>query len=287
MWTNSKNERGSHGNMNHLRFKTSKTGILILKNTDIDIDAEFLIRDYNPDLLKTPQPLDVEDFTENYLGLKIHFDYLSNNGCIWGRMVFNHRMIPVYVPELGRAEYCPIEADTVVIDNSLLDSPDEFAFRSTMMHECGHDLYHSQIYRENDDQLSFFQLKPPQERIAATLCRSTDILGNGGSKQQQPLKSDRSWIEHHAKYFSAAVLMPKSMVKLICNEPGLRERLTGECCGFEEVFLAHHLSDVFNVSPASAKIRIKQLNLGFENVPNRHPHIFMRGYPSRFFGSAQ
>lgn len=273
--------------MINLRFKTNRTGVPILFNTDIDSDAEVLLRDYNPDLLKIPQPLDVEDFTENYLGLNIHPDNLSHNGSIWGRMVFNNRLIPVYVPELGRAEYCPIEANTVVIDNSLLDSPDEFAFRSTMMHECGHDLYHPQIYREDDNQLSMFHLKPPQERIAATLCRSTDIEGNGGSKKQRSLKSDRDWIEHHAKYFSAAMLMPKSMVKLICNEAGLRERLTDECCGFEETFLAQHLSDVFNVSPASAKIRIKQLNLGFENVPNRHPRLFVRGYPSRFFDSTR
>jgi len=270
--------------MIHLRFKTNKTGVPILKDTDIDIDAELLLRNYNPDLLKIPPPVDVEDFTENYLGLNIHFDYLSHNGCIWGRMVFNNRRIPVYVPELDRAEYRPIDADTVVIDNILLDSPNEFAFRSTMMHECGHDVYHPQIYREDDNQLSFFQLGPPQEKIAATLCRSMDILGSG-SKKQRSLKSDRDWIEHHAKYFSAAMLMPKSMVEFICNEPGLRKQLTDECCGFEEEFLAQHLSDVFNVSPTSAKIRIKQLNLGFENVPNRNPGVFTIGFSSRFFGS--
>jgi len=270
--------------MIHPRFKTSKTGVPILCDADIDTYSELLLRDYNQELLKTPQPLDVEDFTENYLRLNIHFDNLSHNGSIWGRMVFNNRQIPVYVPELGRAEYRPIDADTVVIDNSLLDGPNEFAFRSTTMHECGHDLYHPQIYRENDDQLSFL-VSEPNERVAVTVCRSTDIIGNINSRNKHSFETDRDWIEHHAKYFSAAMLMPKSIVKLICNESVMRERLTDECCGFEEEFLAQHLSGVFNVSPSSAKIRIKQLNLGFENVSNRNPRLFAIGYPSRFFDS--
>lgn len=260
--------------MFHPSFRTSKTGVPILSNANIDTDAELFLQDYNPDLLRTPQPLDVEDFAENYLKLDIHFANLSHNGCIWGRMVFNNRRIPVYVPELRRAEYCPIDADTIVIDNSLIDGPMEYAFRSTMMHECGHDVYHPQIYREDDNQLSFFITEPPEEKIAATICRSKDIEGNWGGNKQRALKSDHDWIEHHAKYFSAAMLMPKSMVKLICNEPGLRERLTDKCRGFEEEFLAQHLAEVFNVSPASAKIRIMQLNLGFENVPDRNPHLF-------------
>lgn len=270
--------------MFHPSFRTSKTGVPILRNADIDADAELFLRDYNPELLKTPQPLDVEDFAENYLGLKIHYENLSHNGFIWGRMVFNNRRIPVYVPELGRADYCPVDAGTIVIDNSLIDGPLEYAFRSTMMHECGHDVYHPQIYREDDNQLCFFTTGPPEERIAATLCRSRDIEGGGGNKQRS-LESDRDWIEHHAKYFSAAMLMPKSMVKLICSEAGLRKRLIDECCGFEEEFLAQHLSEVFNVSPASAKIRIKQLELGFENVPGRNPRFFTIGFPSRIFNS--
>jgi len=264
-----------------LRYKTGKTGVPILRNADIDADAELLLQDYNPDLLKNPQPLDVEDFTENYLKLNMHFDNLSHDGSIWGCMVFNKGHIPVYVPEHDRAEYCPVEANTVLIDNSLVDDESEYAFRSTMMHECGHDLYHSQIYKENDSQISLFLMGKQQEIISATVCRSIDIVGNG----QRSLKSDQDWIEHHAKYFSAAILMPKSMVNHICSEPTLRKDLTTEFCGFEEEFLAAHLSNIFNVSPTSAKIRIKQLNLGFENIPNRNPRMFTIGWPSQFFNT--
>jgi len=269
--------------MYHPRFKTGRTGVPILRNADIDTDAELLLREYNPELLKTPQSLNVEDFAESYLGLNIHFEYLSNDGHIWGRMVFNNRQIPVFDPELGRAEYCPIDADTIVIDNRLLDEANESIFRSTMAHECGHDIYHVQIFWEDDSQPTLFSLDPPQEKIAATLCRAVDIEGSGTGDKPRPLTSDHDWIEHQAKYFSAAMLMPKSMVELICNEPALRKRLQDDACGFAEEFLAMHVADVFKVSLTSARIRIKQLKLGFANEPPRNPRGFYRAWPSSFF----
>ena len=125
-------------------FKTSMTGVPILKNAAIEADAERILRDYNPSLLETPQALDVDDFAENYLGLRIHYENLSHNGSIWGRMVFYNSQIPVYVPLLDRAEYCPVEAGTILIDNSLEDEERKTLFRSTMMHECGHKVYHMQ-----------------------------------------------------------------------------------------------------------------------------------------------
>ena len=129
-------------------FKTSMTGVPILKNITIEADVERMLQDYNPSLLEMPQPLDVEDFAEGYLGLGVHFDNLSHNGSIWGRMVFYNSQIPVYVPELEYAEYLPIEANTVMIDNYLLSEEREAAYRSTVMHECGHKVYHKQYFRE-------------------------------------------------------------------------------------------------------------------------------------------
>jgi hypothetical protein len=120
-------------------FKTDMTGVPILKNTAIEADAERILRDYKPSLLETPQALDVEDFAENYLSLSIHYDYLSHNRSILGRMVFLNSQVPVYVPSLKRAEYCPVKGETILIDNSLEDEKCEALFRSTMMHECGHN----------------------------------------------------------------------------------------------------------------------------------------------------
>lgn len=259
--------------MVQLNYRVRKGGIPILKDKQIDEDAEYLLSQYDSTLLTDPHPLDVDDFTERFLGFNIHFDNLSNNGCIWGRMVFNNRRILVYDPEKNDIDFHPVDANTVVIDNSLLDSPNEYALRSTMIHECGHGLYHGQIYRENDAQLSFFPVKN-EEKIAITACRSKDIQGNG----KRGLVTDHDWIEHHAKYFSAAMLMNRPAMHIVCGNKELRKNLRAEVPGFELEYLASLVSDTFNVSPASAKIRINQLGYGFEK--SEQSTIFSIGYPS-------
>ncbi|MGI6120494.1 MAG: hypothetical protein ACOYIB_08035 [Desulfosporosinus sp.] len=47
-WTTLNDERSNLVHMVQLRYKTGKKGVPILKNTDIDTDAELLLRNYNP-----------------------------------------------------------------------------------------------------------------------------------------------------------------------------------------------------------------------------------------------
>ena len=245
-----------------LHYTTGITGVPILTNTAIEADAERLLRDYDPSLLKTPQPLNVEDFAENYLGLRIHYDNLSHDSSVLGRMVFSNSRIPVYVPSLGRAEYCSVEAGTVIIDNSLEEEGRAALFRSTMMHECGHKVYHAQYYRE--------EAKPPmgitaaRERIPATACRQADIEGSRRDGRRR-LVSDRDWLEHQAKYFSAAALMPASMVRRVYDELEIGENLRASNSRASEQDLLFWLTAIFRVSAISAEIRIRQLKLDFES----------------------
>ena len=245
-------------------FKTSMTGVPILKNTAIEADVERMLRDYNPSLLEMPQPLDVEDFSESYLGLSVHFDNLSHNGSIWGRMVFYNNQIPVYVPELEHAEYLPIEANTIVIDNCLLNEEREAAYRSTMMHECGHKVYHTQFYREEAES-SMWVTATAQRWIPATACRQVDVMdfGSGGKRT---LISDQDWLEHQAKYFSAAALMPAPAVRRVYDELEIGENMRVSSSKASEYDFIFWLSSIFRVSTRSAEVRIRQLKLDFDSV---------------------
>jgi Zn-dependent peptidase ImmA (M78 family) len=243
------------------KYKTTATGVPVIKNSDIDADVELLLSDYDATLLVTPQPVDIEDFAENYLNLNLHFDNLSHNGSIWGMMVFNNRKIPVYVSELNRAEYFPVDANTIVLDNSLLEEKREVLLRSTLAHECGHSVYHRQIFEEDDNQLSLFPGEP-KNNIAMAVCRKTDIAG--GFRASRDLKTDHDWIEHHAKYFSAATLMPRSAMRIACEwfKAQTRVRMPQEI-SYQAYQLERHIASTFYVSQESAGIRIKQLGLGF------------------------
>ena len=249
-----------------LTYQVGKRGVPILSHEKIDGDAEYLISQYDNTLLTDPRAIDVDDFVERYLGFNLHFENLSFNGCIWGRMVFNNRRILVYVPETHGIAYHPIDANTIVVDNSLLEDNSEFAYRSTVIHEAGHGLYHPQIFKEDDNQISLFPVKNADKK-AVTVCRSVDVLGvkNEGRRE---LITDHDWIEHHAKYFSAAVLMPKKAMQIVCGDMRTREH----CKRFgplADEMLAQRVSGVFNVSPTSARIRIKQLGYAFQQEENQ------------------
>ncbi|MEG0721650.1 MAG: ImmA/IrrE family metallo-endopeptidase [Lachnospiraceae bacterium] len=242
------------------RFNTRGKGVPILKDADIDFHAEAFLKEYNPRLLTEPQPVDIEDFAGYYLGLETDYTHLSHCGLILGRMVFNDtNKIPVFVPEEGKADYISSKKGTIIIDNSLLEESNEYRLRSTMGHECGHWIFHPGYYMEDCNQMNFFNTV----ELTATACRKVDIEGDVSARRI--LSSDHDWLEHHAKYFSAAILMPKTAFVQAASNQKVRQEIHVYCDGFcEDECLANHLSNIFQVSVASAKIRLKQLGVSMD-----------------------
>lgn len=70
-------------------FKTKKNGVPVLDRKEIDNIGENFIRDFQPSVLTSPAPVDIENFTEFYLGMTPDYQYLSHNGIYLGMTVFN------------------------------------------------------------------------------------------------------------------------------------------------------------------------------------------------------
>lgn len=82
-----------------------------------------------------------------FLGLNVDYKYLSHNGVYLGMMVFKDtNKIPIFDPETNRAEYIEKCANTIMIDSRLLEANQEHRYRYTMVHECGHAVFHSAVY---------------------------------------------------------------------------------------------------------------------------------------------
>lgn len=259
------------------QFRCRSNGVPILSHEDIELDAEMFIRDFDPEALRNPKEVNIEEFAEFYLGLTPEYNNLTHCGLILGRMVFNDsNKVPVYDAEAKRAEYIFARRGTVMIDNTLLT--DEHRFRSTMGHESGHWIYQQSYFYRDPNQLALFD----NLEQTSTACRKTDIEGGEGAQSngRKPLCSDHDWLEHQAKYFSAAILMPRSTMRQVCGNIELRKRLREEFPGYELGTLATAVAEIFNVSSESAKIRIKQLGLDFEKSPVKQKTLFTIGYPS-------
>lgn len=258
-----------------LRLKYGTNNIPILSNEKIDEHAELLIGDFDSELLSKPQAIDVEDFAENYLGLHFHYADLSHNGFIWGRMVFNDAKIIIYNPTTNYPDEEPVDGDTIVIDNGLLDEKKEHAFRSTVMHESGHAIYHDEYY-----YIDYYQFpledKNKVEHLPYTTCKAKNIIGGTGEISRK-LKTDIEWIEHQARYFSAASLMPRRTMRMLCCDSKIQQFCFREFPGYENDALISIVSKIFNVSYESAKIRIKELRLTYISPSPAPDSYFLTG----------
>ena len=243
-----------------IRYK--KSGVPVLSDKEIERHAEQFIKEFDNSMFKDPHELDIERFMEYHLGLELEYNNLTHCGLILGRMVFNDtNTMPIYDAEKRRAEYISVTRGTVMLDNTLLE--DEHRLRSTIGHECGHWVYHKPYYTYDLKQLSLFD-NPEQ---LATACRRDDVEGC-----KRKLITDHDWLEHHAKYFSAAMLMPKKAVMRVLSRSDYSELVHDFCFGTScaDRYLINEISKIFNVSMTSASIRLNMLKEALieEIVPN-------------------
>ena len=230
------------------RFRSKKNGVPVLSKDELDIMAERFLADYDHRLLQVPMALDIDSFALNHLGLKQDFQFLSHNGIYLGMTVFNDtNKVPVYSPETKRAEYISAKARTIIIDNDLLQEEQEVRYRFTMGHEAGHDIFHSAYYAYNPNQISLFD----RGDEPLVVCRAV----NTTVQKPVDLWTDHDTMEWQANYFSAALLMPKSVVI------SLIKSLPEENIIFRNAVYVHELVEKFNVSWQAAEIRLKGLGI--------------------------
>ncbi|MGI5823791.1 MAG: ImmA/IrrE family metallo-endopeptidase [Dethiobacteria bacterium] len=253
-----------------LNFRKKRNGIPILSKKEIDNMAAMLLMDYDPELLEQPTSLDIELFAENYIGLEMDYKDLTPNRSILGAMVFGAGYTEVYDIKKGKMKPIPVAEGTVIIDNSLL-SPDQLRRgRFTLGHEIGHWLLHRHLYSVNKKQLTL--LDDPLNSHSIIKCRHTDIENPG-----RGLETDDDWLERHADYMSAALLMPKKTFRNAANrmlrQVGLRNNYyllgTDHDLDLWAEQLPRDFADIFEVSIASAKIRLQELGIIVEPKPGQ------------------
>lgn len=256
---NLKSERGKCLFMYRPTIKRKKTGVPVLSRKEIDIIGERLVQDFCPDAVITPQEIDIDLFVQDYLGVDMDYQYLSHCGVYLGMTVFNDTdKVPVFDPVNNRAEYISAKANTIIIDNSLLEKNQEHRYRFTTGHEGGHSYFHTEYFGYDPNQLTFADLLGDAVPAPMLQCRiDTKKAGTTNSK----LWGDKEWMEWQANALSSAILMPKSMVLKLAEEvmnSSVNKR-------WLSMALVDKVSEVFNVSWEAATYRLKELGVIHKN----------------------
>ena len=243
--------------MININYRQKYNGLPVLSWNEIDVIAEAMLKDYNPELLSDPQPVDVELLMQDYLKLYLEYQYLSNNESILGMMVFHDTNgIVVYEPENNRVRKIAAKANTVIIDNSLLEQSQRNRYRFTMAHEAGHATLH-QLYfaRQMNDMSSVARLGSYASGIRDCVrCRAVDV-----NVKSKPLETDDDWMEWQANAFASAILLPRSMVFKAAEE--CKRRFPSFCDSPASTIYEQYLAGTFDVSREAARCRLNQLGI--------------------------
>lgn len=248
-----------------IKLRTKSNGVPILSKVDMDSIAEYLLRDYNKEILTEPAPLDIEQFAEFYVGLQMDYQDLTHNRSILGMMVFNNCQVPVYDAMKNEAKYISVTEGTALIDNSLLDKDQRRRGRFTVGHESSHWIFHRKRYRKNERQLTLLGGSEDKTK-PVIICKTVNVEGIA---QKNNFSTDENWIEWQADYMSSALLMPKAtfiqavqqMFKQVGIHEGFYERGLDSDLDIWVGEIPRYLADIFDVSIQAAAIRLKALNL--------------------------
>ncbi len=229
-------------------LQTKANGMPVISSSELDVLGERMLADFSPLAPIIPQEVDIDRFLLKHLGMKQDFHYLSHCGVYLGMTVFQttHRL-PVYNPDLKRAEYVYAEAGTIIIDSSLAEEAQEHRYRFTVGHECAHAILHTSYFLNTIGSIK-------ENAVPYVRCRAD----YGSSVETPNLKNSQIWTderraEQQANRLCSAILMPKSAVRILLAKIPKSGSLQWTHTATEQV------SKTFNVSTQAAFYRLKEL----------------------------
>jgi len=243
--------------------RVDKSGTPILSDVEIDAFAHAVLEDYRPELLEEPGAIRFDHFLESYLEVSLAFYDIYNEDPdrpVLAATAFQDERLRVFDRERMCVVTVPVDAWTVVIDNSVMQPGKEGLALFTGLHEGGHIMLHSRVYVNGcADQLSFFEDAPPP----LVSCHRDSIENFGTSMTRR--RSPREWREHHADYFAAALAMPLATFKPLMHRL-LREHDVWKgkiVLGMDEdldelarYILPEHISEIYGVSRRAAYVKL-------------------------------
>ena len=229
-------------------FELHPSYVPYVANQDLDSYAEKMLREFIPELLKCPQTIDIDDFSEFHLGLKVEYRRLTRDGRILGITMFSDGVIQSYNTLTGKLELSPVSTGTVLIDTSLTNGENRTRRRFTLAHECSHWILHRHVFATKKWNSEYMVSRTSQ---ASSISRKDE--------------ENRRRMERQANYMAAALLMPISTLRMLfrefCQGSGIQPRKLVRSMG--DGGLAHAFVELvaerYQVSHIAARIRLETL----------------------------
>lgn len=176
--------------------KYDSNGVLVIKDDEIELLAYSQLRDYQRGYFKEPHALDVDDFVENCLGIKVGYHILSLDQSKLGATALADGILPI-LDSNGEVSFREAKKGQVFVDCQACRDI-ETSIRFTLGHEAGHSQFDTNVDLKRLDI---------SDSISDTY---HDIFGQ---RKGYGRRTPREWMEHHANRYAVYILMPKTFVK--------------------------------------------------------------------------
>ena len=156
---------------------------------------------------------------------------------------------------LGYTSFGPRGVEAIVVSQAFDDEGTAIAerrLRTTLAHESGHGLFHTELFAVETPPQSLFGGTPPPDR-PSILCRSGDVTGSEMPPNHRP-----SRLEYQANKAIGALLLPRSLVRsalasLLVPRGALNKPTLLAARRDEAIRL---VAETFDVNPVVARLRL-------------------------------
>lgn len=235
-----------------INAKQRPNGMYVLSREDLEKLANAVLREFDPQNLEIPRPLDTAGFLRDYLGLLVKEAYIGtlDRGCLGLMVMADYAEIPS-LDLMYRPVVLEETRGNVLISRSLLGRENAGRKHYTEVHEGCHWLLHRPYFdRLEGDGLN-----------RCAVCRMVERYG-------VDKRDARAWMEWQADSLAAALLMPEAVfrdyVRTAIRQAGvprgyLNEDSPEDRRTFYEII--KDISATFKVSSRAAQIRMIHLKL--------------------------
>ena len=222
----------------------------IIYKEQYDSEAEKFLQKYYPEALEKPMPVSVKTIVER-MGLEVQEAHITKHRTVFGQIFFSDCTTQQYDSEYGIYRELDVKRGTILVDPNVYFMRNFGSTNNTIIHEC----LHWDLHRK------FFELeKLFNEDAHAIGCQVKE--GVRPERNRTPL----DWMETHANHIAPRVLMPEKQTRQMVEELIEKNKKVLQTDNVTDIIesVVYELSDFFEVSKLSAKIRL--IDLGYNEA---------------------
>jgi len=220
----------------------SDTLVPYISRSQLENTAEAILKQYSPDTLSSPAPLNVRQFAKK-IGLTVKEAHLSKGETIFGAMIFKDCTFDFFDLKEQRFIRSEVEEKTILVDPEVFFLRTLGSWNNTVVHECVHWIKHRKV----------FELERMfDEDIHMIRCQVTE------KESTEKDRTDNDWMEFHANALAPRILMPRKPFKkkaAMIIESLKRNSHTNDMTEIMPMAI-EDIADFFGVSKQAAKLRL-------------------------------